>query len=143
MQDNQSSRQQPKLNLIQRIVKAVVELPFVAKHLSGHCELFYRQFDDQLQIEQEVPGLVHIASDGNIHMAMVPLEYDSQACSYAPGKAQTAALARLSRAGRISDETSDPTEADIVVVMAKAAASEKYRALTRGTVLTEERTQHI
>jgi hypothetical protein len=128
--DNQSLGDQ----LLTEVVKALLKVPGVKENVHGFTELFYRQFDATLDIEKEVPGAKHVYTDGDIHLAVAPLEYDETTDTLEPSKSAMAALTSLAAAGRLSDEKTDPTPEECAVLVSKAKQTERYKEVFGGTV---------
>ncbi|HEY9773703.1 MAG TPA: hypothetical protein V6C81_07820 [Planktothrix sp.] len=129
--DNRSLQE----TLAATLVKSLLKIPGVKETITGGLtDVFYRQFDPELDIEKEIPGLIHIFTDGDIHYAAIPLEYDNISKTLVPGKAQLAALNALAAAGRLSDEKTDPTPEESDAVLEKAKATARYKQVLGGSV---------
>ena len=98
---------------------------------AARAELFFKCFDKSLDLEKEVPGLQLVAIDGDICFVFVPAELNSGS-GFIPSAASMAALERLAKEGKVSDEGTDPTVEESKAVRKKATQSDRYRTLMSG-----------
>lgn len=89
--------------------------------IEGDVDLFFRVFDDSIDLESEIPGFKKILVDGGICYGRLPLEWRDR--EFVPSSAGMAAIDRLAADGKISDEKTDPSQDEAAAVLAKAKAA--------------------